>query len=61
MQGRRYLDFHGNYVHLGGFANPQVIGAILDDCLSQVEAGPTPHGGQLLATPGRVLYDWKLC
>src|SRR5207244_2326019 len=28
LQGRRYLDFHGNYVHQVGFANPAVIAAI---------------------------------
>ena len=34
MQGRRYMDFHGNNVHQVGFANPDVITAIknqLDD------------------------------
>ncbi|MBX7072169.1 MAG: aspartate aminotransferase family protein [Pirellulales bacterium] len=34
LQGRRYLDFHGNNVHQVGFANPAVIAAIksqLDD------------------------------
>ena len=28
MQGRRYMDFHGNNVHQVGFANPVVIAAI---------------------------------
>jgi len=28
MQGRRYMDFHGNNVHQVGFANPEVIAAI---------------------------------
>ncbi len=28
LQGRRYMDFHGNYVHQVGFANPAVIAAI---------------------------------
>ncbi len=28
MQGRRYMDFHGNTVHQVGFANPDVIAAI---------------------------------
>ena len=28
LQGRRYMDFHGNNVHQVGFANPQVVGAI---------------------------------
>jgi 4-aminobutyrate aminotransferase len=28
LQGRRYLDFHGNNVHHVGFANPRVIEAI---------------------------------
>ena len=28
MQGRRYMDFHGNNVHQVGFANPEVISAI---------------------------------
>ncbi len=28
MQGRRYMDFHGNNVHQVGFANPDVIKAV---------------------------------
>jgi 4-aminobutyrate aminotransferase len=28
LQGRRYLDFHGNNVHQVGFANPRVIEAV---------------------------------
>lgn len=28
LQGRRYMDFHGNYVHQVGFANPDIIEAI---------------------------------
>jgi 4-aminobutyrate aminotransferase len=28
LQGRRYLDFHGNYVHQVGFGNPAVVAAI---------------------------------
>ena len=28
LQGRRYLDFHGNNVHHAGFGNPKVIEAI---------------------------------
>jgi 4-aminobutyrate aminotransferase len=28
MQGRRYMDFHGNNVHQVGFANPDVMAAI---------------------------------
>ncbi|MBU2252758.1 MAG: aminotransferase class III-fold pyridoxal phosphate-dependent enzyme, partial [Proteobacteria bacterium] len=28
IQGRRYMDFHGNNVHQVGFANPAVIAAI---------------------------------
>jgi 4-aminobutyrate aminotransferase len=28
MQGRRYMDFHGNNVHQVGFSNPEVITAI---------------------------------
>jgi len=34
LQGRRYMDFHGNNVHQVGFSNPEVIAAIkkqLDD------------------------------
>jgi 4-aminobutyrate aminotransferase len=30
LQGRRYMDFHGNNVHQVGFANPEVIAAIKD-------------------------------
>ncbi|MGD2097270.1 MAG: aspartate aminotransferase family protein [Desulfobacterales bacterium] len=30
LQGRRYLDFHGNSAHQVGFAHPQVIAAIKD-------------------------------
>jgi 4-aminobutyrate aminotransferase len=29
LQGRRYLDFHGNSVHQVGFANPRVIEAMV--------------------------------
>ncbi|NWG14475.1 MAG: aspartate aminotransferase family protein, partial [Acidobacteria bacterium] len=29
MQGRRYLDFHGNNVHQVGFGNPRVIDAMV--------------------------------
>lgn len=29
LEGRRYLDFHGNSVHQVGFANPRVIEAIV--------------------------------
>jgi len=28
LQGRRYMDFHGNNVHQVGFANPEVIEAV---------------------------------
>ncbi len=28
LQGRRYMDFHGNNVHQAGFANPDVIDAV---------------------------------
>src|ERR1700744_3048787 len=28
IEGRRYLDFHGNCAHQVGFANPKVIAAI---------------------------------
>src|SRR5207253_894147 len=28
VEGRRYLDFHGNSVHQVGFANPRVLAAI---------------------------------
>lgn len=28
LAGRRYLDFHGNYVHQVGFGNPAVVAAI---------------------------------
>jgi 4-aminobutyrate aminotransferase len=28
LQGRRYMDFHGNNVHQVGFANPDVISAV---------------------------------
>ena len=30
LQGKRYMDFHGNNVHQVGFANPAVIAAIKD-------------------------------
>ena len=30
LQGRRYIDFHGNNLHQVGFANPEVISAIKD-------------------------------
>jgi 4-aminobutyrate aminotransferase len=36
LQGRRYMDFHGNNVHQVGFANPEVVSAIKEqlDALS---------------------------
>ncbi len=34
LQGRRYLDFHGNSVHQVGFANPRVIEAIVQQMQS---------------------------
>jgi len=30
LQGKRYLDFHGNSVHQVGFSHPKVIDAIID-------------------------------
>ncbi len=30
IQGRRYLDFHGNWVHQVGFGHPKVVQAIVD-------------------------------
>jgi 4-aminobutyrate aminotransferase len=30
LQGKRYMDFHGNNVHQVGFGNPEVINAIKD-------------------------------
>ena len=30
VEGRRYLDFHGNNVHQVGFGHPRVIAAIKD-------------------------------
>jgi 4-aminobutyrate aminotransferase len=30
VAGRRYMDFHGNYVHHVGFGNPAVVAAIKD-------------------------------
>jgi 4-aminobutyrate aminotransferase len=37
LQGRRYMDFHGNNVHQVGFANPEVIDTI-ETCIAEVEA-----------------------
>lgn len=34
LQGRRYLDFHGNNVHQVGFGNPRVIDAITEQMKS---------------------------
>jgi len=30
LQGRRYMDFHGNNVHQVGFSNPEVVAAVKD-------------------------------
>ena len=38
MQGRRYMDFHGNNVHQVGFANPDVINAIKNQLDEVVQA-----------------------
>ncbi|HYM70536.1 MAG TPA: aspartate aminotransferase family protein [bacterium] len=29
LQGRRYMDFHGNFVHQVGFAHPEVVAAVI--------------------------------
>ena len=34
LQGRRYMDFHGNNVHQVGFGNPEVIAAIKNQLAS---------------------------
>ncbi|MHC1728138.1 MAG: aspartate aminotransferase family protein [Syntrophobacteraceae bacterium] len=45
LQGRRYMDFHGNNVHQVGFANPAVISAIKEqlDSLSFCTRRYTNH------------------
>lgn len=30
LAGKRYLDFHGNYVHQAGFGHPRVVAAIVE-------------------------------
>jgi len=30
IEGRRYLDFHGNNVHQVGFGHPRVVAAVID-------------------------------
>ncbi len=65
-QGRRYLDFHGNAVHLVGYANPRVVTALRDQLDTLVFAPrryanvPAIRLAQRLARlmpgePGRVL------
>ncbi len=60
LQGRRYMDFHGNSVHQIGFGNPRVIQAIkaqLDElpfCTRRYTNLPAIHLAKKLAeiTPG---------
>src|SRR4029453_8278689 len=60
VEGRRYMDFHGNSVHQVGFANPAVVAAIKDqlDQLSfstrRYTNGPAVELAKTLAriTPG---------
>ncbi len=66
-QGRRYMDFHGNYVHQVGFGNPAVVEAIkaqldtLSFCTRRYTNGVAVELARTLAelTPGdlgRVLF-----
>ena len=62
LQGRRYLDFHGNNVHHVGFANPRVIEAItrqmseLSFCTRRYTSLPAVQLAKKLAAiaPGRL-------
>ena len=68
-QGRRYMDFHGNYVHQVGFGHPAVVEAIkeqldtLSFCTRRYTNGVAVQLARTLAelTPGdlsRVLFSW---
>jgi 4-aminobutyrate aminotransferase len=62
LQGRRYLDFHGNNVHHAGFSNPRVIEAVtrqmqeLSFCTRRYTNLPAIHLARRLAelAPGRL-------
>jgi 4-aminobutyrate aminotransferase len=62
LQGRRYLDFHGNNVHHAGFANARVIDAITEQmrelsfCTRRYTNIPAIRLAKKLAdlTPGRL-------
>jgi 4-aminobutyrate aminotransferase len=67
MEGRRYMDFHGNYVHQVGFGHPAVVEAIkeqletLSFCTRRYTNGVAVQLARTLAelTPGdlsRVLF-----
>ncbi len=40
LQGRRYLDLHGNGVHNAGFSNPEVIAAVIAQLSDQLAFTP---------------------
>jgi 4-aminobutyrate aminotransferase len=40
LQGKRYLDLHGNGVHNAGFSNPEVIKAVIHQLESQLAFTP---------------------
>lgn len=40
LQGRRYLDLHGNGVHNAGFSNPEVIAAVIAQLNNQLAFTP---------------------
>lgn len=56
LQGRRYMDFHGNNVHQVGYANPAVIAAIKDQ-LDELSFCPRRYTSRPAVDLARKLAD----
>ena len=42
LQGKAYLDMHGNGVHNAGFSNPEVIQAVIEQLQQSLAVYPPP-------------------
>ncbi|KRT76529.1 MAG: 4-aminobutyrate aminotransferase, 4-aminobutyrate aminotransferase [Armatimonadetes bacterium CSP1-3] len=56
LQGRRYMDFHGNSVHQVGFANPAVIAAVKAQ-LDELSFSPRRYTNQPAVALARKLAE----
>ena len=56
LQGRRYMDFHGNSVHQVGFANPDVVAAVKRQ-LDELSFSPRRYTNRVAVDLAKKLAD----